>query len=270
MFECGTCGKEFPAGWRARENHYKSTGHLPPAFECDTCDAWFRSNNAKWQHMAVKNHFAWRCRDPDCEQTWPTEEQLKEHEIEDHYLCNKCDRYFSNLNNIRMHLRSRDHIGEQSVQCPFCKTSYTTATGLVHHLEHGFCPSAPFLNRDDIYRYVRSKDPGGLISKKLIGWNGDSDDHYEATAMAWNGAAYECYFCHKAFGRLTALNQHLNSGTHRQNLYDCPKAGCRKDFQTLAAVISHLESESCGAVRFDTVQKNIADIVSGGRAIGFR
>ena len=63
---------------------------------------------------------------------------------------------------------------------------------MVHHVEHGSCPNARFLSHDDIYRFVRSTEPSGLISKKLIGWKG-GDDQYEATYRAWNGDAWECY-----------------------------------------------------------------------------
>lgn len=60
-----------------------------------------------------------------------------------------------------------------------------------------------------MYRLVRGKDPCGLISKNLIGWTGSAQ--YEASDRAWNGAAYECYLCHRAFNLLAGLNQHLNS-----------------------------------------------------------
>lgn len=100
MFECGTCGKGFPAGWAARDNHCRSTGHSPPTYECDTCDAWFYAHHSKWQHMEAKNHFAWKC--DDCVETWPTEEQLKEHQVDDHFYCAGCDRYFNSRNNLKM------------------------------------------------------------------------------------------------------------------------------------------------------------------------
>jgi len=93
---------------------------------------------------------------------------------------------------------------------------------MLHHLEGGFCPRAHNLNRDEIYRFVRSKDPSGLISKKLIGWTGESDVQYEASNQAWNGRAFECYFCHKSFGALNSLNQHLNSGARTCSLTSTP------------------------------------------------
>jgi len=99
------------------------------------------------------------------------------------------------------------------MECPFCPRLFTTATGVTHHLETGACPNAGGLNRDGLYRVVRSKDPQGLVSKKLIRWTGSCS--YEASASSWNGNAYECYFCHRTFGRLPSLNQHLNSPTRK-------------------------------------------------------
>ncbi|KAK1830091.1 hypothetical protein QBC39DRAFT_117082 [Podospora conica] len=287
MFECGDCSRAFPAGWSARENHCRATGHSRPRFECDKCDAHFRNERARWNHMSQANHFDWDCQ--FCDETWPNEEALDNHYIDDHNWCESCDRWFQNSNNIRAHLNSRIHRG-QNICCPFCSSQFTTATGMVHHLERGGCSGAPRLNRDEIYRFVRSRDPSGIISKKLIGWTGEEDVTYEANNRAWNGSGYECYLCHKEFSLLQGLNQHLNSAVrkytgntrcracanHRsfsipdkQALYHCPNLACRANFKTLAAIINHLESESCGAVRFDKVQQRVSDIFRSGRTITF-
>ena len=55
----------------------------------------------------------------------------------------------------------------------------------------------------------------------------------------------------------------------QESLYHCPNRGCGKDFTTLAAIINHLESESCGFTRFGNVQRGINDMISGNRLIGF-
>ena len=52
-------------------------------------------------------------------------------------------------------------------------------------------------------------------------------------------------------------------------LYHCPNNRCASEFKTLAAIINHLESETCGAMRFETVQRRIGDIVSGDRLLQF-
>ncbi|KAI1407043.1 hypothetical protein F5Y13DRAFT_195794 [Hypoxylon sp. FL1857] len=236
-WECRDCYKTF-AAWRSREQHLDATGHRPLDYIC-------------------------RC----CKSVNPDEQARREHETESHNYCPECKREFHTANNLKMHLRSRIHRGK-GIMCPFCKTGYATATGLAHHLEGGSCKQASFLNRDEVYKVVRSKDPTGVISKKLIGWHGSSS--YEATDSTWNGSSYECYFCHRAFRNLNSLNQHLNSPIHQQALYHCPnRMNCGREFKTLAAVMNHLESESCAFARFETVQNTVGDIVSGNRRLTF-
>ncbi|KAK3997910.1 hypothetical protein QBC44DRAFT_255087 [Cladorrhinum sp. PSN332] len=271
MYECGDCGKAFPAGWQARQNHCHSTGHTPPEFECDSCDMWFDDNYDRSQHMKDYYHEDdyleyFEC--SICIELFTTSEERVDHEVEDHHYCSDCQRSFINRNNIKQHLNSRIHRG-QNMSCPFCKKDYTTAAGMTHHLENGNCPAAPYLGRDQIYQFVRSKDPSGLISKKLLGWTASGGATYDASHRTWNGTGYECYFCSREFRALSSLNQHLNSPAHQQALYHCPKRACGQDFKSLGATINHLESESCGAMRFETVQRKITDIVSGNRLISF-
>ncbi|KAI1143144.1 hypothetical protein F5Y05DRAFT_143730 [Hypoxylon sp. FL0543] len=236
-WECRDCYRTF-AAWRSREQHLDALGHEPIDYECDYCDC-----------------------------IYPTDQARRQHQSESHNYCRDCDRSFSNANNLRMHLNSRTHRG-QGITCPFCKTAYTTATGLAHHLERGSCPQASFLNRDEVYKVVRSKDPTGVISKKLIGWHGSPT--FEASSSTWNGRFYECYLCHNNFTTLNGLNQHLNSPRHQQALYHCPnRLNCGREFKTLAAVMNHLESESCAYMRFEAVQNTVGDLVSGDRRLTF-
>ncbi|KAK9421795.1 hypothetical protein SUNI508_05396 [Seiridium unicorne] len=216
-FTCGSCWKAFPAGWQARENHLSATGHHAPTYECDACPRYFASEAARHQHMNTLNHFEWEC--AICNETWPTREQRTEHEQEDHDYCRACKRTFANRNNLRMHLNSSVHRG-QKIRCPFCDASYATATGLTHHIETGSCPRAAGLTRDTLFQAVRSRDPGGFITKNLIGWEGSSQ--YEANDRSYNYSrgAWECYLCHRLFGRLPDLNKHLNSPARETNVSD--------------------------------------------------
>ncbi|OTA69524.1 putative zinc finger protein [Hypoxylon sp. EC38] len=237
-WECGDCYRTF-ATWRSREQHVDALGHTPIDVYCSCCN----------------------CPSPNVQ-------ALREHMMESHHYCHDCKREFMNANNLKMHLNSRIHRGN-GIHCPFCKTGYTTATGLAHHLERGGCPQASFLNRDEVYKVVRAKDPGGIISKKLIGWHGSPT--YEATHKAWNGDAYECYMCHREFMSLNSLNQHLSSPAHQQALYHCPnRMNCGREFKTLAAIMNHLESESCAYMRFETVRNTLGNIISGDRRLTFR
>ena len=56
-----------------------------------------------------------------------------------------------------------------------------------------------------------------------------------------------------------------------QEIYHCPnKMRCGSQFRTLAGMFNHLESESCGFIKFNGVQRNVAGILAGKqRLIGF-
>ncbi|KAI3324226.1 hypothetical protein HD806DRAFT_62966 [Xylariaceae sp. AK1471] len=266
-WNCDTCDRVF-GSWQALNQHAAALGHRrelydpDPLYPCDRCGAVYRSEAAVNAHMRTYNHWKYRC--SCCSLTGPTEAGIKQHEIEDHLWCSVCSRIFQSYNNIKMHLNSQIHRGK-SVKCIFCPLPFTTVAGLAHHLETGSCANAPSLNRDELYKAIRRHDPSGVITKKLIGWQGST--HYEATAQTWNGDYYECYFCHREFNTLPSLNQHLQSPIHQQKLYHCPNPGCAKEFTSLAAVCNHLESESCSFMRFQDVQGKFQGIMSGNRLI---
>ncbi|KAI2464899.1 hypothetical protein F4781DRAFT_411154 [Annulohypoxylon bovei var. microspora] len=264
MATCGSCGDEF-SSHQKRERHMNAWGHSMPLHECDSCFLFYDSRDEVVSHMNRVNHWFYKCN--SCRESFPDEQYLRNHEVVGHYYCYPCNRNFNSYNNIKMHLNSRVHRG-RNLECPFCKQAYTTATGLTHHMESGFCPKATNLNRDVVYRIIRANDPTNLISKKLL--DGPVSRRYEATALAWNGHSYECYLCHRKFQQITSLNQHLGSAAHQQNLYHCPnRIVCGREFSTLAALMNHLESESCGYTKFENVQRSAKNITNLNRLIGF-
>lgn len=154
--------------------------------------------------------------------------------------------------------------------CPFCKSNYTTASGLIHHLERGSCPSAPSLNRESIHRIIRQRDPNNVITKKQIGWHEEGTVSVSATNAAYNGRYWVCYICKKQFSNVSNLNAHLNSPVHKQKVYHCPNwRDCSKEFSTLAALFNHLESESCYFMRFESVQEHAGNVLQGRNLISF-
>lgn len=88
---------------------------------------------------------------------------------------------------------------------------YGTATGMVHHLETSSCPGAYNMSRDEVYRFVRSKDPRRIITIVPSGWSGEPT--YEVSDKAWDGSCYRCYLCSGGFGALSSLRAHINSNT---------------------------------------------------------
>ncbi|KAF4988420.1 hypothetical protein FDECE_15061 [Fusarium decemcellulare] len=244
-------------------------GHSPPAFECDTCSFYFDDEYDRREHMNMENH--WSIDSPECALCYfraPTASEVKQHEIGQHNYCAECNREFQSLHNIQQHLNSWRHRPSEVI-CPFCLKACGTATGSVHHLERGNCPRAP-LNRDKLYQSIRARDPNHVISNKALEWYGEKSFNVDPKD-AWNSTreAFECYLCHRLFGSLYSLKSHLESPKHQQNLYHCANRSCGRQFTTLAALINHLESETCKFIRFQQMQSNIQHIVASNRIIAF-
>lgn len=141
-FACGTCNKRFPSGARARDRHCSDLGHAVPAFECDACPRYFKSERARFQHMHASNHFAHRCQ--QCPQTCPSLERLQRHEEnvhQDYWACGECDLVFLAAEDLREH-EAEDHWFE----CEECEEVWHSRTELdeherdVHWLDCGWCP----------------------------------------------------------------------------------------------------------------------------------
>lgn len=148
-----------------------------------------------------------------------------------------------------------------------CNTAFTTASGVSHHLERSACPNARHLSRDKIHEAIRQRDPGNSITTPQIGWYDEPESMYQSTSSAWNGSAWECALCHRNHNSRRALDQHLNSSVHQRNIYHCPKRDCAREFATLAGLLQHLESEACGYIRFEKMQRQIGSLLTSNRMI---
>ncbi|GJJ05992.1 hypothetical protein Clacol_000179 [Clathrus columnatus] len=56
---------------------------------------------------------------------------------------------------------------------------------------------------------------------------------------------FYCFACQRFFQNQNNLNQHLNSGLHKQKDYLCPGRNCGRKFVSLAALVLHFESGTC-------------------------
>ncbi|EIN10396.1 hypothetical protein PUNSTDRAFT_142427 [Punctularia strigosozonata HHB-11173 SS5] len=195
--------------------------------------------------------------------------------------CEECDRWFQNVNNLRQHLNSARH-KPKTVQCYMysrgCNQMFVSWSAMVLHLEEGGCRSG--ITRAEINRFVVERDRQNIITnpnRMITGPSGSS--FYEpppptiATEQAWNGGAYECYFCHSQFRALTSLNQHLASPRHSvadgSRLYRCPNTrDCGQQFFALSGLVQHIEWANCGVQRFEEVRR-IPGLVSGIRMIQY-
>ncbi|KAI3558868.1 hypothetical protein CTAM01_16572 [Colletotrichum tamarilloi] len=271
-FACVTCLQTWPS-WRSRDQHVAAKSHLAPEFECDTCDRYCNNQRAIEQHMTALNHWAdsssdepeYYCDYDSCSEVLDDEDALREHEVNEHFYCDPCDRTFQDSNSIKMHRNSRAHRGNNA-SCLFCHKSYVTAAGIFHHLEEGACEKAP-LTRLGVFQAAKQRDPNGVLTKRLQEWAVEVT--LEATTESWDPVTktFNCSLCSGRFASLESLNQHLKSPKHQQSLYHCPKHGCSREFSTLAAVTEHLQSESCNFMAFEAVQEFAARIFDPGRMI---
>ena len=168
-------------------------------------------------------------------------------------------------------MNSKIHVG-RGIVCPFCNSGFATVSGVSHHVESAACPQAPpGMNRQTLLRFLQTRDPRGFITNKQLEWHPEQNVEYSASQYAFNGRSWECYLCHKTYRTVASLNQHLNSPAHESKGYHCTnKARCGNEFVSLAALCNHLESESCGAMRFQQVGQKfpkLADAMMGRRMI---
>lgn len=263
---CGDCGRSFTS-LQARQQHMNALGHRSPEYECDTCDRYFDSWEDAAQHMNMQGHWGdqfLRSTEVSCEFCFDFFDDIEQHEVDCHCYCRPCDRHFLNSNNISQHLKSRVHLGA-NLSCPFCRKAYTVATGIAHHLESGACPNAP-VDRQLLYRAIARYDERGQFTNKHV-----QQVTYAVTDRAYNSLinAWECYLCHRAFNLRSSLNQHLNSPAHQQALYHCPSTRCGREFSTAGGLFNHLESETCGAMRFDDVQRHAQAMMNPDRLLNY-
>lgn len=117
---------------------------------------------------------------------------------------------------------------------------------------------------------IRERDTRGVITNRSIGWQAQENMEYVVTQRAYNGSSWECYICHRIFGKMQGLNAHLNSPVHKGKVYHCPNRGkCMQQFVSLAAFFAHLESEKCGLMRFEKVQQQVENVLQRGKLINF-
>ncbi|KAH7190565.1 hypothetical protein BKA60DRAFT_586033 [Fusarium oxysporum] len=123
-----------------------------------------------------------------------------------------------------------------------------------------------------LYKFVRSKDPGGAITNNLIGWHGSS--HYEANHLAnyQHFQVWECYLCHRLFGSLNGLNQHLNSPVYLDRsgeVLSLSKTRLQEEVHDLDCYYQRSRRRGLRCTRFGNAQQGTRSMISGNRRIGF-
>lgn len=181
--KCDECGEEELT--RAQLKLHLA-GHW---YECEWCP-WVFSSRKELQQHALDSHAAHYCH--KCEELFYSASDLKQHEEDhdreplcrfcdfpgwnkpllhdherqDHFYCHECNRRFGDRNQIEQHLRSWPHVG-QPIGCPFCDRGFTTAAGLVHHLERNACRAAPQVDIRYLCQVITDREPMGYLTSLL-------------------------------------------------------------------------------------------------------
>ncbi|KDN50975.1 hypothetical protein RSAG8_00604, partial [Rhizoctonia solani AG-8 WAC10335] len=258
---CFPCDKDFLTYERLDQHFIKSSRH----HYCIFCREDFQDNDDLSEHYEQYHELCHPCR------VWlDTPEDLAVHNQEKHpsYYCAECKRVFMNMNNLRAHLNSSAH-RPKDITCPGagCGARFISKSALLLHFEGGSCKSG--LTRQSLNRLIAERDRSNFITNPNRLITGTTETW--ATQRAWNGYAYECYFCHKEFRSLPQLNQHLASPVHEQPLYRCPQLGhgCQAQFRAASALCQHIENGSCGVARFKVVQDSMNNLIRGVNRLTF-
>lgn len=103
---------------------------------------------------------------------------------------------------------------------------------------------------------IQRADPDGKITNKEPKSQKENQESEPATTKRPRKARHCCNQCQRVFVNADALRQHLNSAAHKKKIYHCPnKEDCDKEFTSFAGLCGHLESESCGFMKFAQVRK---------------
>jgi hypothetical protein len=119
-YHCGTCWRDFPAGFRAREQHCEALGHLPPEFECDTCPGFFRNERQLTRHMNYRNHWV----------TPPNSAGDGEPNDGTGPSCAVCWKQFTSEAGRDRHCYDTGHL---KFSCPVCRERFATSAAQAQH-----------------------------------------------------------------------------------------------------------------------------------------
>lgn len=264
MAWCLDCDRYF-VNENALQQHLDYSATHRPVYNCEPCRQSFSNAHGLEQHKlnSIKHlRKVWNYVCAPCSWGCSQLETLEVHKEEVHHWCKLHDEYFDNENNLRQHRKSKAH--GQSKQCPGCTRSFPTVTAVTLHLESGTCISG--MNRRKVDLRVHEIDKRGIFTnRKLIGygeWEPEPD--IWATSRAWNGWAYECYFCDKEYSTLGKLNGHItniHAPKRTEDIYNCP--GCGKKFKLFSQLMGHVEHTGTCIVKDS---QRLKGVLTGGLA----
>ncbi|KAG8797153.1 hypothetical protein FRC16_009178 [Serendipita sp. 398] len=206
---CIHCRRQFDTASQLN-GHFAKTH--PDGLHCDKCDLWFRYSTNLQQHIESPVHNKRNIPCPHCSEEFKTTSGVAHHM---EYKCLK---------------RVTEAVIKWDVDHQITDRKYTDR---IRDADSG----------SDSY----SSD-GGVVTANDEGIQQVLE--VLATRETWDAdlRAFVCpvSHCERQFAKLNHLNQHLRSQIHRMDpsTFRCPK--CSSRFSVVSALVQHLESGSCG------------------------
>ncbi|KIM38251.1 hypothetical protein M413DRAFT_248700 [Hebeloma cylindrosporum] len=250
---CLTCGKTFATVSGMRSHCRSKRRHKAYSYVCEPCDLAFVHLAALQSHINSPRH----AYDDLSDYTFNSDVRHK---------CNLCAKEFKTRKALSQHKDSLAH-RDRTLQCLFCHGMFKSASGIAFHLESG-CHQ---VSRHEVTAAVHAMQVSPPISLNplmieaaaapTVPHTVDDDAAHSfvyAVPSSFNGRAYQCHLCYKAFRSLYSLTGHLNSPAHDDDEFMCPK--CERRFKLVSGFIQHLESGACGLAKRKAIEAYFNDL----------
>ncbi|CAL8303189.1 unnamed protein product [Arctogadus glacialis] len=250
---CGRCVRVFASPGELRA-HRQTHRHPPPAaprLGCPACSQTFPTQTELFRHQQTHpaTDRAFKC--SICDQVFTDLTQLRIH-LREHkkrsFQCSQCPKAFITLSNLQVH--ARRHSAPQAHLCSQCGKRFWTRGGLENHLrlhngEKPFCcqycgKSFTALAGLVVHIRLHTGERPYVCAVCGKGWpsKGDLQKH---TRTHTGERPYVCPDCGKAFAISCHLSEHRRSHTGEKP-FSCPK--CGKCFIRKSTLKIHIHTHS--------------------------
>ena len=220
VFTCSLCSEQFQQ-YENFNNHMKLHEKRSKICKCDICEATFDNSNLRKAHMRAAHSGSG---------SQP-------------YQCEKCNREFSQFNNLRRHMRVHR---EKTYKCHLCDRVFNEEFYLKMHVgthtgqrvySCGVC-NAPFQSNQELKAHVKTHSPSQLHNCNICGKSFSKACVLRQHKKTHSGERpHHCTSCGKTFIHRHHLTMHMRS--HADNKpFTCDL--CSKEFSQTSHLYKHL------------------------------
>ena len=231
-------------------NLMEQNGNIQEAFTCSLCSEQFQQYENFDNHMKLHEKRIKICKCDICEATFDNSNLRKAHMRAAHsgsgsqpYQCEKCNREFSQFNNLRRHMRVHR---EKTYKCHLCDRVFNEEFYLKMHVgthtgqrvySCGVC-NAPFQSNQELKAHVKTHSPSQLHNCNICGKSFSKACVLRQHKKTHSGERpHHCISCGKTFIHRHHLTMHMRS--HAENKpFTCDL--CSKEFSQTSHLYKHL------------------------------